>query len=186
MGVDHAQLAQAHAKGFVLDVVLTGHKHLRGAFPRYLVEGHQLTCVSFIRGFHGLALGRDVPQLQILVAGAQSPRKRVLRRMIEDQQPQPPGKPQAAGLTLADRVPEESGRSHPGGLKRDHARDRQQPARVVFAGEALKPTGQEQCRQDIVRWFGHRGGSPVPSHAAGRPACSVLRIRCLASSRRYP
>jgi hypothetical protein len=105
VGVDHAQLAQAHAKGFVLDVVLTGHKHLRGAFPRYLVEGHQLTCVSFIRGFHGLALGRDVPQLQILVAGAQSPRKRVLRRVVEDQQPQPPGKPQATGLTLPDRVP---------------------------------------------------------------------------------
>jgi hypothetical protein len=166
--------------------VLAGHEHLRGAFPRHLVEGHKFACVSFIRGFQGLALRRDIPQLQILVAGAQSPRERVLRRMIEDQQPQPPGKPQAAGLTLADRVPEESGRSHPGGLKRDDARDRQQPARVVFAGEALKSAGKEQCRQDIVRWFGHRAGSPVLSDAAGLSACSVLRIRCLASSRRYP
>jgi hypothetical protein len=104
-------------------VVLTGHKHLRGAFPREPVEGHQLAGKSFIRGFQGLAPGRDVPQLQVLVAGAHCPRKRVLRRVIEDQQPQPPGKPQATGLTVADRVPEESGRSHPGGLKRDHARD---------------------------------------------------------------
>jgi hypothetical protein len=186
VGVDHAQLAQAHAKGFVIDVVLTGHEHLRSAFPRHLVEDHQLACVSFIRGFHGLALGRDVPQLQILVAGAQSPRKRELRRVVEDQQPQPPGKPQATGLTLADRVLEESGRSHAGGLKRDDARDRQQPARVVFACEALKPARKEQYRQDIVRCLGHRGGGPVASHAGGTSACSVLRIRCLARPRRYP
>jgi hypothetical protein len=104
-------------------VVLTGHEHLRGAFPHHLVEGHQFACVSFIRGFQCLALGRDVPQLQILVAGAQSPRKRVLRRVVEDQQPQPPGETQATGLTLVDRVLEESGRSQAGGLKRDDARD---------------------------------------------------------------
>jgi hypothetical protein len=166
--------------------VLTGHEHLRGAFPRHLVEGRQFAGVSFLRGLQGLTLGRDVPQLQILVAGAQSPRKRVLRRMVEDQQPQPSGKPQAAGLTLADRVPEESGRSHPGGLKRDDTRDRQQPARVVFACEALESAGKEQCRQEIVRWFGHRGGSPVLSHAGDMPACSVLLIRRLVRSRRYP
>jgi hypothetical protein len=144
--VDHAKLAQAHAEGSVIDVVLAADKHLRGAFPRPLVEGRQLACVSFIGGFGGLALGRDVPQLHILVAGTQSPRKRVLRRVVEDQQPQPSGKPQATGLTLADHVPEESGRSHAGGLKRDDARDRQQPARMVFALEALKPSGKEQYR----------------------------------------
>jgi hypothetical protein len=166
-------------------VVLTGHEYLHGAFPRYLVEGHQFACVSFIRGFQGPALGRDVPQLQIVVVGAQSPRERVLRRVIEDQQPQPPGKPQATGLTLAERVPEESGRSHAGGLKRDDARDRQQPARVVFACEALESAGKEQYRQDIVRWFGHRGGGPVLGHAGGMSARSVLRIRYLARPRRY-
>jgi hypothetical protein len=146
VGVDHAKLAQAHAKGSVIDVVLTGHEHLRGAFPRHLIEGHQLAGAGFIRGFQGLALGRDVPQLQILVVGAQGPRKWVLRRVVEDQQPQPPGKPQATGLTLADQVPKESGRSHAGGLKRDDARDRQQPARIVFALEALKLSGKEQYR----------------------------------------
>jgi hypothetical protein len=51
-------------------VVLTGHEHLLGAFPRYLVEGQQLACVSFFRALDGLPLGRDVPQLQIRVAGA--------------------------------------------------------------------------------------------------------------------
>jgi hypothetical protein len=142
-GVDHAKLAQARAKGSVVDVVLAGDEHLPGAFPRHLVQGHQLAFVRFIRGFQGLELGRDVPQLQILVVGTQSPRERVLRRVIEDQQPQPPGKPQATGLTLADRVPEESGRSHAGGLKRDDARDRQQSARVVFACEALEPGRKE-------------------------------------------
>ncbi len=124
MLVDHAQLAQAHAQGSVVDVVLTGREHLSGAFPRHLVEGRQFAGVRFIRGLQGLAPGRDVPQLQILVVGLQSPRKRVLRRVIQDQQPQPPGKPQAAGLTLAERVLQESGRSYPGGLKRDDARDR--------------------------------------------------------------
>jgi hypothetical protein len=99
--------------------------------------------------------------------GAQSPRERVLRRVIEDQQPQPPGKPQATSLTLAERVLEESGRSHPGGLKRDDARDRQQPARVVFACEALEPAGKQQYRQDVVRWFGHCEGGPALSHAGG-------------------
>jgi hypothetical protein len=186
VGIDHAQLAQAHAKGSVVDVVLTRHEHLRGASPRYLVKGSQVACVSVIRGFQGLAPGRDVPQLQILVMGAQSPRKRVLRRMIEDQQPQPPGKPQATGLTLAERVPEESRRSHPGGLKRDDPRDRQQPAHMVFACEALERAGKEQYRQDIVRWWGHRGGGPVVSHAGGMSACPVLRIGCLARPRRYP
>jgi len=115
--------------------VLAGDEHLRGAFPRHLVQGHQFAFVRFIRGFQGR--GRDVPQLQVLVMGDQSPRERVLRRVIEDQQPQPPWKPQATSLTLADRVPEESGRSQAGGLKRDNARDRQQSARVVFALEAL-------------------------------------------------
>jgi hypothetical protein len=166
--------------------VLTGHEHLRGAFPRHLVEGHQFACVSFVRGFQGLALGRDVPQLQILVVGAQGPRKRVLRRVVEDQQPQPPGEPQATGLTLAERVPEESGRSHAGGLQCDDARDRQQVTRVVFACEALEPARKEQYRQDIVRCFGHRGGGPVVRHAGGTSACSVLRVRCLARPRRYP
>jgi hypothetical protein len=167
-------------------VFLAGRKHLRGAFPRHLVEGHQLACVRFIRGFQGLALGRDVPQLQILVAGAQSPRKRELRRVVEDQQPQPPGKPQATGLTLKDPVLQESGRSHPGRLKRDDARDREQPARVVLACEALKPAGKEQNRQDIVRWFGHRGGGPVSRHAGDMSACSALPIRCIVRPRRYP
>jgi hypothetical protein len=131
-------------------------------------------------------LGREVPQLQILVMGAQSPRKRVLRRVIEDQQPQPPRKPQAAGLTLANRVPEEPGRSHAGRLKRDHARDRQQPARVVFACEVLKPYREEQYGQDIVRWFGHCAGGPVLSRAGDMSACSVLPISCLAGPRSYP
>jgi hypothetical protein len=122
--VDHAKLAQAQAKRSVVDVVLTGYEYLRGAFSRHLVQGCQLARVSFVRGFQGLAYGRDVPQLHILVVGAQRPRKRVLRRVIEDQQPQPPGEPQATGLTLADRVPEEPGRSRAGGLERDDARDR--------------------------------------------------------------
>jgi hypothetical protein len=168
--VDHAKLAQAGAEGFVVDVVLAGHEHPRGAFPRHLVEGRQFAFLHFIGAFHHLALGRDVPQLQILVTGAQSPRKRVLRRVIKDQQPQPPGKPQATGLTLTERVPEESGRSHPGRLQRDHAGDRQQSARVVFACEVLEPTGKEQCRKDIVRRLGHRGGGPVVSQAGGTSA----------------
>ncbi len=185
-GVDHAKLAQAHAQGFVIDVLLTGLDHLRGALAHHLVDGRQLAPVRRIPGFHGLAPWRDVPQLQILVAGAQRPRKRVLRRVVQDQQPQPPGKPQATGLTHADRVPEESGRSHAGGLKRDDARDRQQPARVVFAGEALEPAGKEQNRQDIVRWPGHRGGGPVSRRAGRMSACSVLRIRCIAQAPPLP
>jgi hypothetical protein len=83
--VDHTQFAQAHAQGSVIDVMLTGPEHLRGAFPRHLVEGRQVARVSFVRGFQGLAPGRDVPQLQILVVGQQCPRKRILRRVIEDQ-----------------------------------------------------------------------------------------------------
>ena len=166
--------------------MLTGDEHLRGAFPRHLVQNRQFASVSFIRSLQALGLGRDVPQLQSLVAGAQSPRERVLRRVIEDQQPQPPGEPQATGLTLADRVPEESGRPHAGGLKRDDTRDRQQLARVVFALKALEPTGKEQHRQDIVRWFGHRGGGPLVSQAGGMSARSVLGIRCIARPRRYP
>lgn len=165
--------------------MLAGDEHLRGAFSRHLVEGHQFACVGFIRGFQSPALGRDVPQLQVLVAGAQSPRERVLRRVIEDQQPQPPGEPQATCLPLAERVPEESGRSYAGWLKRDDARDRQQPARVVFACEALEPTGKEQYRQDVVRWAGHRGEAPVVSRAGGMLACSVLPIGCIARPRRY-
>jgi len=131
--------------------VLTGHEHLRGALPRHLVPGLQFAGVRFIRGVQALALGRDVPQLQILVVAAQRPRERVLRRVIEDQQRQPPGKPQATGLTLAYRVPEESGRLHAGRLKRDNPWNRQQPARVVFACEVLESNGKEQHRQDIVR-----------------------------------
>jgi hypothetical protein len=159
--------------------VLTGYEHLRGAFSRHLVQGHQLAHVSFVRGFQGLALGRDVPQLHILVVGAQRPRKRVLRRVIEDQQPQPPGEPQATGLTLADRVPEEPGRSHAGGLERDDARDRQQPACVAFAREALESAGKEQNRQCIVFFgrFGHRGGGPGLSQGAGMSARFVLPVR---------
>jgi len=38
-----------------------------------LAEGHQFACVSLIRGFQGLALGLDVPQLQILVSGRTAP-----------------------------------------------------------------------------------------------------------------
>lgn len=160
--------------------MLTGYEHLGGAFPHHLVQGHQLARVSFIRGFQLPVLGRDVPQLQVLVLGAQRPRERVLRRVIEDKQPQPPGKPQPPGLTLAERVPEESGRSHPGRLERDDARDRQQPSRVGFAGEALELAWKEQDRQRVVRWFGHRGGGPVVSHAAGTSARSALPIGCLA------
>lgn len=158
--------------------MLTGHEHLRGAFPRQLVQSRQLPPESFIRGLQALALGRDVPQLQISVVAAQGPRERVLRWVIEDQQPQPSGKPEATGLTLADRVPEESGRPHAGRLKRDDARNRQQPARVVFACEALEPAGKQQNRQDIVRWFGHCEGGPVsaPSRPPGMtsPALSGL------------
>jgi hypothetical protein len=167
--------------------VLAGHEYLRGALPRHLTQGQQLEFVCLIRGLQALGLGRDVPQLQVLVLGAQGPRKRVLRRMIEDQQSQPPREPQATGLTLAERVLEESGRPQTGGLERDNARDRQQPARVVFACEALESAGKEQHRQDIVRWLGHRGDGPVVSHSGGMSARSVLRIRCLAGPRRrYP
>ena len=165
--------------------MLTGHEHLRGAFPRQLVQSRQLPPESFIRGLQALALGRDVPQLQISVVAAQSPRERVLRRVIEDQQPQPSGKPEATGLTLADRVPEESGRSHAGRLKRDDARNQQQPARVVFACEVLEATGKEQYAKDIVRRFGHCKGGLVVSHAGAMSARSILRIRCIARPRRY-
>jgi hypothetical protein len=158
--------------------MLTGHEHLRGAFPCHLVPGRQFACVSFIRRLQALPLGRDVPQLQILVVAAQRPRERVLGRMIEDQQRQPPGEPQATGLPLADGVPEETGRSHAGWLKRDDARNRQQVPRVVFACEPLKSAGQEQDRQDVVRGAGHRGAGPVsaPSRAPGMssPALSGL------------
>jgi hypothetical protein len=159
--------------------VLTGSEHLRGAFSRHLVHGRELAHASFVRGFQGLALGRDVPQLHILVVRAQRPRKRVLRRVIEDHQPQPPGEPQATGLTLADHVPEETGRWHAGGFERDDARDRQQPACVAFAREALEPAGKEQNRQCVVFFgrFGHRGGGPGLSQAVRMSARSVLRVR---------
>ncbi len=165
--------------------MLAGGEHLRGAFPGQPVQGHQLAFACLARGLQCLGPGRDVPQFQVLVLGAQGPRKRVLRRVIEDKQPQPPGEAQATCLTLAERVPEESGRSHPGGLKRDDARDRPQPARVFFACEALKPAGKEQDRQGIIAWPGHRAGDPVLSRARGTSACSVLPVRCLAGRRRY-
>ena len=83
--------------------------------------------------------------------------------MIEHKQPQLARETQTAGLTLADRVPKESWRSHAGGLKRDDARDRQKFARVGFAREALESTRKEQSRQHVVRWFGHGGGASCPS-----------------------
>jgi hypothetical protein len=64
--------------------VLAGHDHLRGAFPRHLVDGLKLARAGFVRGLQVLALGRDVPELQVLVMVDQSPRKRVLIRVVED------------------------------------------------------------------------------------------------------
>jgi hypothetical protein len=156
--------------------VLAGHEDLRRALARQFVQGRKLGCAGRVRGAQALASGRDVPQLQVRVIGAQRPRKRVLRRVVEDQQPQPPGEPQATSLTMGERVLEEPGRSHPRRLERDHARDRQQPARVVFAFEALEPGGEQHYRQDIARRLGHRGAGPVIEGLArspplpGRPA----------------
>lgn len=61
--VDNAELAQARAKGAIVDAALADCQHLPGAFPRHLVQGQQLACVGFTRGFRGLARWRDVPQL---------------------------------------------------------------------------------------------------------------------------
>jgi len=82
---------------------------------------------------------------------------------------------QAAGLTLANRLPKEAGRFPAGGLKRDDARNRQQTARVLLSAEALKPARQQQNGQNIVRGLGHRAGgpdtpgSPVLGAASSRP-----------------
>jgi hypothetical protein len=162
--VDDAKRAQALAQGRVVYVVLARHEHLPGAFPDHLVDGPELARAGFVRGLQVLTLGRDVPELQVRVVADHGPRERVLIRVIKDQQPQPPGKPQAASLPLAERVPEEPGRFYAGWLKRDHARDREEITRVVLACEAFKAARQEQRRQDIVRWFGHRGDGPVVSH----------------------
>jgi hypothetical protein len=185
MRVDHAELAQAGAEGIIVDVALARHQHLRGAFPGHLVQGRQLALASRVRGWQAVAPGRDVPQIQPRIAGAQGPRQRVLRRVVEDQQAQPPGEPQPPGLTLTERVPGESGRPQAGGLERDHARDRQQPARVVFACETLERAGQQQDRQPVVSRPGHRGADPVsaPSRPPGMrsPALSGLSGERLAA-----
>ena len=149
-----------------------GREHLRGALPGQLVEDQQLACVSLIRGFQGCAAGRDVPQLQILMAGAQSPGERVLRRVVEEQQPWPPREPQTAGLTQADRVAQGTGRAHPGGFQRDDARNRQQVTRVRFQLEAFEPARQQQDCQRIVS-VGRR------SHGSSSGASAVPPVRAV-------
>ena len=100
MRVDHANLTQPRAQGVVVDGVPGGHEHPRGTSPRQLVQGQQLAFVGFICGIQVPGLRRQVPQLQALMAAAQGARQRVLRRVIEHHQPQPPGEPQATSLTL--------------------------------------------------------------------------------------
>ena len=76
--------------------------------------------------------------------------ERVLRRVVEEQQPWPPGESQTAGLTEADRVTQRTEWPHPGGFHRDDARNRQQVTCVRFQREALEPAGQQQDGQRIL------------------------------------
>ncbi|MGH3280401.1 MAG: nuclear transport factor 2 family protein, partial [Trebonia sp.] len=153
MGVYHAQFAQARAQGRVVDAAFRDREHLPCVLAGQFVERQQLAGVLFPGGRQARAAGRDVPQFHALVADEQGPGERVLRGVVEDEQPQPSGKPQPGGLAQADRVAEETGQPHTRVLKRDDARDREQAACVSLKREALELPGEQQGRQRIGRRF---------------------------------